>query len=844
MTRRLPNGGCREGIVLAPAWSAFLVSALFGGEAFANEPKISPPVTVVISEFMATNDSQLQDLEGEYRDWVELYNYGSEPVELSDLFLTDSRKKMKKWRLPDRVLPGGEYVIIWESREGSAIRLNRKGDYLGLVDAEGQRILHDFGKRYPKQIQNISFGLFGSWKPGKPLSAFSGFLQVPTPKRKNSNALRGVVESVSLSEKRGFHESGFRLELTTKTPQATIRYTLNGSRPTAESGEVYEEPILIDRTSVLRVGAFKFGFKPSKIKTHTYLFSQDVVRQSPDGLPPEGFPYLWGENHVDYGIDPDVIEDPRFGDQFVDGLKSLPVISLVAELKDLFDAETGIYARAGEDGREWERPCSFEILNADGKDSLQVDAGLRIRGGFSRLPLNPKHAFRVFFRDEYGPAKLKAKLFPDGRAKAFDHIDLRTFQNYSWSYQRDPRAIFLRDQFNRDLQLAMGQPAARGEYYHLFLNGQYWGIYNTCERPKASYGVTYFGGKKSDYDAVKKGNTPGTRLNVMATDGNLEAWRRLWEQAKAGLESNEAYFKLLGRHPDGAENPDQEVLLDAENLIDYMLVIFYGGNLDAPVTYFGRNRSSNNWHSIFHREGRDGFQFFVWDAEHTFLDVNEDRTGPFPAGIEYRTSNPQYLWQQCLENAEFRMVAADRIHAAFFNGGVLNTDVIRKRFLARAAELELAVVCESARWGDVVEHFPGHRRPGEVSPDRVFTRLDWEREIDRVANDYMVRRSDVVLGQLYAQGLWPDVVPPRLNQHGGTVRTGFALAFDQPHEGVTVYVTLDGTDPREIGGDVSLRALPYRQPIPIDRKTEVKARSYRDGEWSALTHVWFKVTSS
>ena len=113
---------------------------------------------------------------------------------------------------------------------------------------------------------------------------------------------------------------------------------------------------------------------------------------------------------------------------------------------------------------------------------------------------------------------------------------------------------------------------------------------------------------------------------------------------------------MLGRNADGSDNPDYECLLDVDNLIDYMLVIFYGGNYDAPGSAWGQNFGPNNWYGIRNRNNRDGFRFFAWDAEHTFRDVREDRTGPFPAGESYSGSNPQWIWQQCLENAEFRQL--------------------------------------------------------------------------------------------------------------------------------------------------------------------------------------------
>src|SRR5690606_6056161 len=106
-----------------------------------------------------------------------------------------------------------------------------------------------------------------------------------------------------------------------------------------------------------------------------------------------------------------------------------------------------------------------------------VDAGLRIRGAFSRTPDNPKHSLRLFFRNEYGPGKLRYPLFDTEGVDEFDKVDLRTSQNYSWAYEGSEQNTMLRDVFSRDVQRDMGQPYTRSRYYHLYLNGHYWGVY-------------------------------------------------------------------------------------------------------------------------------------------------------------------------------------------------------------------------------------------------------------------------------------------------------------------------------------------------------------------------------
>jgi hypothetical protein len=257
------------------------------------------------------------------------------------------------------------------------------------------------------------------------------YFTTPSPGALNGSGVRGFLAPPRLSVERGFYEAPFDLELTSRTPGAVLRYTTNGTLPTLDNGLTYTGPLRIAGTTVLRAAAFLEGYQPSAVVTHTYLFLDDVLRQSPTGAPPPGWPASWGANVVDYGMDPRVVNDPRYAPTIRDDLKSLPSFSIVMNLADLFDPATGIYANPGQDGRDWERPCSVELIHPDGTPGFQVPAGLRIRGGFSRSTSNPKHAFRLFFREEYGVAKLRYPLFGDAGADSFDKIDLRTFQNYS-----------------------------------------------------------------------------------------------------------------------------------------------------------------------------------------------------------------------------------------------------------------------------------------------------------------------------------------------------------------------------------------------------------------------------
>ena len=104
---------------------------------------------------------------------------------------------------------------------------------------------------------------------------------------------------------------------------------------------------------------------------------------------------------LNYGMDTDIVNSSVWGPQMLASLQSIPSISIVTDSANLWNSTTGIYVNATQDGDDWERPASVELINPDGTTGFQINAGLRIRGGYSRNDFNPKHAFRLFFNDDY-----------------------------------------------------------------------------------------------------------------------------------------------------------------------------------------------------------------------------------------------------------------------------------------------------------------------------------------------------------------------------------------------------------------------------------------------------------
>jgi len=670
------------------------------------------------------------------------------------------------------------------------------------------------------------------------------FLANPTPGARNEGEWYfDEVADTAFSVDRGFFETPFSLSITSATPETVIYYTFNGDEPGPGKGFVYSGPILITNTTVLRARAFRENWKATDIDTHTYIFIADVLVQAKDWpavrVPPPYFPLSWGNNSVDYGMDPMVVTNYSLA-EWKEALTQVPTMSVVTEMKNLFDAATGIYANAAQHGIDCERPASLELIDP-GKETpsrFQENCGVRIRGGFSRNPQFVKHSLRVFFRREYGAGKLQYPLFENEGAQEFETFDLRTSQNYSWpresSFEQGKHDTMVREVFCRETLGAMGQPYRRSRYYHLYINGQYWGLYETDERPEASYGETYFGGSKTNYDVVKCGNR-GTTPNFAteATDGNLIAFSNLWTMTRSMLTnaSTSNYFRILGRNPDSTRNTNMPVMLDVDNLIDYMLEIFYSGDGDATLSAFLANNMPNNWFGMRDRTNPEmGFRFFNSDCEHTLGSPSSqvDRTGPFGGSNEgnFTFANPQWMHEELMRNAEYRMRFADHVQRHFFNGGVLTYESVTNRYLRKAAQITKAMRAYSARWGDAVREPP-------------YNESDWQTENAWVINTWFPPRAGIVLAQLRGDGLFPNLSAPDFSQQGGEVTAGYGLEIIHTNASGAIFFTTDGSDPRAIGGNVAGSAQSYSAPVVINSTTTVRARVLTGTNWSGLIEYTF-----
>ena len=733
-------------------------------------------VPVVINELLASNGNNLQDPQGQYDDWIELYNDSTNAVVLSGMYLTDDLNEPTKWQFPTPTVIGAEgYLLIWADNDTSDpglhanFKLSADGEEIGLFDNTGNNLID--AVTFPEQSTDVSYGRY----PDAALNWY--YLSSPSPESENAVAFLGEVATPLLDHTRGFYEESFSVTISTETDDADIYYSFDGTAPCELNprgeiqGILYTGPIQIDTTTCLKVQAMKSGWKNSNIETHTYIFLDDVIRQPSN---PEGFPTTWGNRMADYAMDQRVVNNPAYSNEIKDDLKSTPSVSIVIPNSDFFGSG-GIYANQTQTGDQWERKASVEWIDPNTGDNFSVDAGLRIHGGPYSRSNTSKNALKVIFRSKYGPSKLDFPLFPDTKVESFNSLALRSIWNYSWHGDSHglgtSHADYLRDAFARDTVRDMGNLTPHGRAIQVYINGLYWGMYIMTERPEEHFAADHLGGDSDDYDVLEAPSGTGASTTMDIVSGGeqaRQAWNTLFDLSDNDLSQSQWYESI-------------KAYIDIPTMIDYMLMIYYVGSRDAPV-FLGDSYTPRNFYVIRNREPAEPYIIVPWDTEWALEDTSVNRVNV--VGVV----NPHYLINRLLLNSDFRMLLADHIHKHFFNGGTLTPERTTQRYLDLVDEVYGAIVGESARWGDSLRSTPYTRN------------VEWNAEVNRLVNQYFSGRTDTVLNQLKQAGFYPSVAAPvfyvnGLYQYGGYVDSTDVISMISPSG--NVWYTLDGTDPRQ-----------------------------------------------
>ena len=244
-----------------------------------------------------------------------------------------------------------------------------------------------------------------------------------------------------------YDESSLNVTITPQDATAEVYYTTDGSTPTSESNR-YTAPLTLDKTTLLRAIEVKDG-ESSAIATASYILVSSVLNQPNN---PVGYPTEWGKYSqisgtaiADYEMDPEMTNDPVLRPKIIEGLKQLPILSVVTDKDNLFSHENneetgGIYIFTGPPvgdptGNGWTRQCSAELFGGPQNHDFTIDCGLKLHGGHGRLAeKNPKHSFRLQFKKTYGPSSLEYPLYGKKEPKKFGQLVLRCHFGNAWQH--------------------------------------------------------------------------------------------------------------------------------------------------------------------------------------------------------------------------------------------------------------------------------------------------------------------------------------------------------------------------------------------------------------------------
>lgn len=596
---------------------------------------------VVINEVCAHNLSLALDGDGEDSDYIELYNPSFTSVPVGGWRLTDGASGEGGFCLPEMALPPRSCLLLFADGSGRGLvtygddgeetpresavyldfKLREQGETLTLADGAGRVIDR---VEVPALTTDVTYArLAGGWsvvKNGTPGEGNEGLRPYILP----------TLDAPAFSVKSGFYEEPFFLSLTAEAGE-TIYYTTDGTPPDADS-RPYTEPIFIEDASgsenvyAAITGISDWGdYSPKDRIDKATLVRAVCVNEAGE---------VSGISSQIYFV----------GYEEKSAYDRIQVLSIEAEPEDFFSADRGIYM-LGDDYRKWEeyrkdmghsfeanythpdrtkeRRVKVRLFDEEKNLTGEEEIGVRIRGGSSRNMR--QKGFNFYVRDEYGEdvLGLGAKM-------------LRT------SGSVDTNVTMLRDVFNQSLVAGGSLDTQPGCPCMVFLNGEFWGLYNLQARYGEEYYQEKYGIEEDNLIVIKR-----EKHVSVGEEEDLLLYQALLDYAMTNDLSQPECYETIGR------------MMDISSFIEQYCFEIYIGNSDWPLNNVccWRTRTADENGVNPYADGR--WRFGVYDTD--------ESTGIYSEGMCTYDSNPfteeahwagspftTVLMSQLLSNESFR----------------------------------------------------------------------------------------------------------------------------------------------------------------------------------------------
>ena len=497
---------------------------------------------VVINEYSCSNNNGPTDFSGDRNDWIELFNTTNSPINLMGFFLSDKSTKLDKWEFPSVTIPAsGHLTIQCSGKDGifsGEIHTNfgltqTKNEWIILTEANGS-VMDSLRIIKPTQ-ENHSYGRITdghfSW----------GVFLTPSFGSSNNNVINYYSPKPLFNLPSGFYNGIQTIVLSSPNPNAIVRYTLDGSEPTPAS-TVYSSPIVVNSTTVIRAKAYPInsGTAPSFVETNTYFINANhtvpVLSISGDDLQ-------------------DFLEDNIAG-AFTNNFKGA---------FEMFENNQQLVAEGEGD------------YNKHGNDSWAYG----------------QRGFDFIMRDQLGyDYAVQHQIFNNKSRKKFQRIILKAAANDNVSFEN---GAHIRDAYVHTLsqigKLRMDERTSR--FCVVYLNGQYWGVYDLREKVDDTDFTEYYYDQK-DIDFIK------TWGNTWAEYGTQAHWNALF----SFIDNNDMAIQANYDYVDS--------LYNVGSLIDYVVLNSY------TVCSDWLNWNTAWWHGHNPDGDKKKFRYALWDMDATF----------------------------------------------------------------------------------------------------------------------------------------------------------------------------------------------------------------------------------
>lgn len=644
--------------------------------------------SLLINEFMASNNISIEDEDGDFSDWIELYNATNSPVDLFNYSLSDDSNNLDKWVFPAITILPHSYLLVFASDKNKLdttelhtnFKISSSGEELYLSNNLGAII-----------DQTNAVNLSADESYGRIPDGDANWVVINTP---TPNITNNYSNQLIFSDQEGFYTSSFSLKINALLDD-TIYYTLNGDIPTEHSNIFTDSLLIINRSNQLNT--------VSEIPTTP---AQKVISYKAWEVPPKAIDKATILRCASYrkGVRTSKIYSKTF---FVNAeIKdkyTIPIISIITEEKNLFNADSGLFVPGVnfdvddpewtgnyfEKGDDWERGIHIEYFNKNGMIGFSQDAGLRIHGGKTRQA--SQKTLRLYARNEYGEKYFNYKLLPKRNVNKYKRFLLRTTMG-AWGGQ-----TIIKDILAQNISASLNIDHQKFQPVIVYINGEYWGIHTIRDRIDERY-IEYTHNVDKDSIEFKEGweisNGP---LAAFIKNNSLEQ------------QGNYEYVKTK---------------IDIDNYIDYTIAELFFANYDWP---------SNNiklWRKI--PDGK--WRWVLYDLDAGFLEVNDEmlvHTTKNDSSVFWPNSpSSTFLFRNLLKSASFQTQFINR-YAEILN---LNFDVeIMKNKLDSIKKIYRP---------EIIDHIERWNYPDSFD--------DWEKDIENELLFFIKNRSCAVKNNIMA----------------------------------------------------------------------------------------------